>query len=113
MFLSEHVFENNMSLVMKVNGCQEKQQELELLVVNWVKESFIRFKCEFEWMRIAKSKKSVQTDSVFFIILVKLFYRKNFINSIQKNFMEKWVWNFTNTHKLWESIIITLIIGSQ
>ena len=40
-------------------------------------------------MRIAKSKKSVQTDSVFFMILVKLFYRKNFINSIQKNFMEK------------------------
>ena len=34
LFLSEHVFENNMSLVMKVNGCQEKQQELELLVVN-------------------------------------------------------------------------------
>ena len=32
--------------------------------------------------------KSVQTESVFFMILVKFFRRKNFINFIQKNFIE-------------------------
>ena len=73
MFLSEHVFENNMSLVMKVNGCQEKQQELELLVVNWVKESFIRFKCEFDWMRIAKSKKKRSNRFSFLYDISKAF----------------------------------------
>ena len=57
--------------------------------------------------------KSVQTESVFFMILVKLFHRKNFINFIQNIFMEKSVCNFTNTHQLWEGIITTVIIGSQ
>ena len=57
--------------------------------------------------------KSVHIESVFLMILVKLFHRKNVINFIQKTFMKEWVWNFTNTHQLWESIIITIIIGRQ
>ena len=50
-------------------------------------------------MRIAKSKKRSNRISLFYDIS-KTLSQKNFINFIQKNFMEKQAGNFTNTHQL-------------
>ena len=61
-------------------------------IIHSKERKFIRLICEFEWMRIAKSKKRSNRIS-FCMILVKLFHRKSSINFIQKIFMEKWVWN--------------------
>ena len=76
--------------------------KINILIRMRTKKKFIRKKGnlfdlhessnEWEFQKV----KSVQIKSVFFMILVKLFHRKNFINFIQKNFIEKWVWNFTN-----------------
>ena len=69
--------------------------KINILIRMRTKKKFIRKKGnlfdlhessnEWEFQKV----KSVQIKSVFFMILVKLFHRKNFINFIQKNFMEK------------------------
>ena len=57
--------------------------------------------------------KSIQTESVFFMILVKFFHRKNFINFSQKNFIECETLQIPISCEKFVTIIITIIIGSQ
>ena len=80
--------------------CLTHKKETEKIKTNILirmrtKKKFIRKKGNLvdlysslnEWE--LQNAKSVQAESVFFMMLVKLFHRKNFINFIQKNFMEK------------------------
>ena len=85
-----------------------KNMKTNILIRICTKKKFVRKKANLfnlyaslnEWE--LQKVKSVQIESVFFYDISKTLSQKNFINFIQKNFMEKQAGNFTNTHQLWE-----------